>query len=38
MPHDAANSSLPTEPSAEPVLVESRAPAVRQIITDLDSS
>jgi hypothetical protein len=25
MPHDATHSSLPTEPSAEPIFVESRA-------------
>jgi hypothetical protein len=32
MPHDAAHSSLPTKPSAEPILVESRAPAVRRLV------
>jgi hypothetical protein len=30
MPHDAAHSSLPAEPNAEPIVVESRAPAFRR--------
>jgi hypothetical protein len=32
MPHDAAHSSLTTEPSAELILVESRAPALRRSV------